>query len=90
MIGLTVGVIHQVAGGEHARDIGERRAALGDDVAVGVGVDLALNELGLGIVADGDEGAGDLQLPGRAVAGVTEPGYAPATLFSPGTNSSTT
>ena len=58
---LAIGVIDEVAGGEHAGAVRARRAALGDDVAVLVEVDLARDELGLRLVADGDEGAGDLQ-----------------------------
>ena len=48
VIGLAVGVVHEVAGGEHARDVGQRRLALGDDVAAVVGVDLALRRAGTG------------------------------------------
>ena len=44
--GLAVGVVDEVAGGEHARQVGQRRPALGDDVAVLVDVDLALRPAG--------------------------------------------
>src|SRR6201995_3641726 len=57
---LAVGVVHEVAGGEHPGDVGQRRLALGDYVAAVVGLDLALDELGLRVVADGNEGTRDL------------------------------
>ena len=57
--GLAVGVVDEVAGGEDARLAGARRAALGDDVALVVGLDLALDDLRLRLVADGDERAAD-------------------------------
>src|SRR6185312_7607541 len=57
---LTVDLVHHVAAGEHALDAGLGRARLDDDVAVGIEVELALEQLGRGLVADGDERAFDL------------------------------
>src|ERR1039457_1880504 len=51
---LTVDAILHVARVEYARDI-SARAALRDDVAVGVGFDLPLEDLGVGNVADGQK-----------------------------------
>ena len=67
--GLAVGVVDQVAAGEDARQVGQRRAALHQDVALVVEVDLALDQLAARVVADGDEQAGDgdvALLAGRA------------------------
>ena len=60
--GLAVGVVHEVARGEHARQLGARGLALGEDVAVLVDLDLALDDLRVRAVADRDERAVDLEL----------------------------
>ncbi|KAI1692731.1 hypothetical protein Ddc_23368 [Ditylenchus destructor] len=68
--GLAIDVVLHVAGGEHARDGGHGghagQAALGDDVAV-FHFQLALENFGVGLVADGDEAALQLDVGGRAV-----------------------
>src|ERR1700730_16727644 len=60
--GLPVSAVLHVAGMEHAGDVGAR-AALGGDVAIGVGFDLAFENLGIGDVADGEEKAVDVLMP---------------------------
>src|SRR3954469_4217999 len=64
--GLAVGVVDEVARGEHARAVRARRAALVDHVALVVGADLALDDARLRLVADRDEGAVHRQLLGLA------------------------
>src|SRR5690606_4665136 len=62
---LAIDVVLHVAGGEDARHRGHGghalQAAAGGDVAV-VHVQLALEDAGVGLVADGDEGAGHVQV----------------------------
>jgi hypothetical protein len=69
---LPVGVVDQVAGGEHAGDVGGGGVHLPyDDVAVGVQLDLSLDQLRARVVAHGDEQAGrreQLLLAGDPVA----------------------
>src|SRR4051794_15857244 len=65
--GLAVGVVDEVAAGEHAVEVGARGRRLNDDVALAVEVDLAAHELVAGIVADRDEKAGRVEV--RALAG---------------------
>ena len=67
---LAVGVVLHVAAGEDAVDVGVRRAGLGDEVAVVVHVEHALEQVGVGPMADGDEQAGDRQ---RVVSGSLRP-----------------
>ncbi|OMP12962.1 hypothetical protein COLO4_02517 [Corchorus olitorius] len=59
-------VVLHVAGGEHARDVGGRghavQAALRADVARVVHVELAAEDVGVRLVADGDEHASHLDL----------------------------
>src|SRR6187402_2508436 len=55
--GLAVGVVDDVADGEDAGEVGPGRAWLGEDVALPIGLDLTLDDLRLGDVADRDEGA---------------------------------
>jgi hypothetical protein len=69
-------VVHEVAGGEHARAVGARGLPLGDHVAVLVDVDLAAHQLGLGHVADGDERARHLQVALLFGVDVAQPGVA--------------
>ena len=57
---LAVDFVHHVAAGEHALDAGPRRARLDPDIAVAIEVELALEQLGRRLVADGDERAFDL------------------------------
>src|SRR5918997_7135322 len=59
---LPVGVVDQVATGEHAGQVGPGGLAVGDDVALAVQVDLAVDQLRAGVVTDGDEQTGDRQL----------------------------
>ena len=70
--GLAIGVIDQVAGREHAAQVGQRRPVLSDHVTVLVDVDLTLDQLGLGHVANRNERSGDRQRLGGAVLGVPE------------------
>ena len=70
---LAVDLVHHVAAGEHAVDVGPRRARLDDDIAVIVQLELALEQLGRGLMADGDERAFDFDpadLAGPLVADV--------------------
>ena len=57
--GLAVMMVLHVAGGENAFDV-RFRAVVRDQVAVFVHIQLAFEELRVGIVADGDENAGDV------------------------------
>ena len=60
--GLLVGRVGDVAGGEDAVDAGGRaERVLEDDEALGVGLELAAEELGVGGVADGGEHAGGFE-----------------------------
>ena len=59
---LAVGAVLHVARVEHAGDIGPR-AALREDVAVGIEFDLPDERLGVGNVADGDEESVDVRAP---------------------------
>src|SRR5215813_12905831 len=53
--GLAEDLVLHVAGGPHAFDVGGRRVGLGQDVALAVHRELALEQLGVGRMADGDE-----------------------------------
>ena len=53
-------MVDQVAGGEHARHAGARGLAIGDHVAVVVGLDLSGHELRLRLMPDRDERTVDL------------------------------
>src|SRR6059058_2966552 len=53
--GLAIHMILYVAGGEYARHVGLRTPTTGLDVARVVHIELAAEECGVGIVADGDE-----------------------------------
>ncbi len=64
---LAEDVVLHVAGREHAVDGGGRRRRGGDDVALGVEVELTAHDRGVGVVTDGHEHALDRQL--RDVAG---------------------
>ena len=59
---LPIGPVLHVAGMKNARDVGAR-AAMGNDVAVGIEIDLAGERRGVRDVADGDEEAVDVALP---------------------------
>ena len=68
---LAVGAVDDVADGEDAGEVGPGRAALGEDVAVLVGVDLAGDDLRFRDVPDRDErpfGREVLDLVGLGVA----------------------
>ena len=69
---LAVGVVDEVAAGEDARDVGAGGAALDQHVALGVELDVTLDQLVARVVADGDEQAGDGQLAGLAGDGVAQ------------------
>src|SRR5438552_10689823 len=60
--GLAVCAVLDVAGMEHTVDVGAR-ATLGENVAFGVGFDLAFEDLGIRNVADGEEKAVDVLIP---------------------------
>lgn len=55
--GLAVSLVLNITSGKHTGDARLRGAGLGDDVALGVDVDLALDQVGGGVVADGIEEA---------------------------------
>src|SRR3954453_23183424 len=55
---LPVRVVHQVAGGEHAGDVGAGARVLNLHVALVVDLDLVAEELAARVVADRDEDAG--------------------------------
>src|SRR5262245_40929599 len=69
---LTVHRIVHVASGEHALDAGLLAARGHDHIALGVGGELALEELGVGLVTDGDEHAVHGHLGDRATFRVLE------------------
>ena len=61
--GLAEHVVGDIARREHSLDRCERRAGVGEHhVAVLVQVDLALEQLRVGVVADGDEQPADVEL----------------------------
>src|SRR5690606_3393408 len=69
--GLRVDVVDHVAAGEYAGDLRLRGRGVDDQVPVGVGLQLAGEQLAARVVADRDEQAGDLQrgrLTGLVVA----------------------
>lgn len=53
--GLPVSLVLNIASSIDTLDVGQRGAGLGGDVSVCVGVDLALDEGGCGVVANGVE-----------------------------------
>ena len=65
-------MVDEVAAGEDAGQVGAGGAALDEDVALGVEVDDALDQLVARVVADRDEQAGDGQLAGLAGDGVAQ------------------
>src|SRR6056297_3515606 len=65
--GLAVDVVLHVAAGEDAVDVGTAARRPGDEVAVVLHGQLTLEQVGVGLVADGDEQAGEG--PGAALAG---------------------
>src|SRR5688572_11819559 len=71
--GLAVGVVDEVADGEYAGEVRLGRRLLDLDVALVVEVHLALDQLRLRDVADGDEGAADLELALLPALGVLQP-----------------
>ena len=85
---LAVGVVLHVAAGEHARHVGLGRSWLGDEVAVVVHVEDALEQVGVGSVPDGHEQPGDGQASVTSSVSTLRT-TAPSNLVSP-TRSSTT
>src|SRR4051794_31282907 len=71
---LAIRVVDEVAGGEDARPVGARGAPLDDDVALVVGVDLAVDDLRLRLVPDRAERAVHRQLLGLAGLHVAQRG----------------
>src|SRR5699024_4667056 len=74
--GLPVDVVGDVAGGEYAGDAGGGGLAVQaafDAVVAVVHVELAGEDVGVGLVADGDEHAVQVDVPGAAVQGGFEP-----------------
>ncbi len=69
---LAVDVVGDVAAGEDARDLGGGRARLHLQVAGGVHVEQAPEQLGVRLVADGDEEAARRHLADRVVARVAQ------------------
>src|SRR5689334_19669555 len=69
---LPVDAILHIAGVKHPRYI-RARASLGQDIAVGVGLDLALEHRRVWNMSDGDEKSVDLLLPDRSGLGVAQP-----------------
>ena len=78
-------MVHDVAGGEHAGHRRRRGVALGAalylDVAAGH-VELALEDIGVGLVADGDEQAVHVDLAGRVVLGAADADTGDTTLVA--------
>src|SRR5438552_12067599 len=70
--GLPVRPVHDVTAGEDALNGGPRRRLVDLQVAVGVGGELAGEQLGTRVVADGDEQAGRGQHVLSAVLGVPD------------------
>src|SRR5579859_1090263 len=70
---LPVLPVHHVTAGEYAVDRGLRAGMTDLQVALGIGVQLALEQLGPGVVPDRDEQAGDRQVVHRAVSRVPQP-----------------
>ncbi len=71
--GLAVGRVDDVAGGEDTLDAGLRGPALDGDGALRGEIQLALDQVSAGIVADRDEDAGHGQLGLGAVQQVLHP-----------------
>src|SRR3954453_5307637 len=70
---LAVGAVLHVSRGEHTWDVGLGRARLRDQVAARVMIELLEEELGVGVVADRDEQAIGIDLPGVAGRRVAQP-----------------
>ena len=71
--GLAVNVILHIAGGEHTGLAGRGRiagvAALGDQIARAIHLQLAFEDVGIWLVANGDKDAGEWQVFGAAICG---------------------
>src|SRR5579884_3851310 len=83
---LTVAMIDHVAGGENAWHVGHRVLAR-DDVAPLVHIDLAAEQRGIGLMADGHEQPLDIE-PSRRI-GLQIADQYPFTACSPSTSSTT-
>ena len=70
---LAVDLVAYVAGGEYPGHAGRRGVRRGDDIAVGIDLQLALEQPAFRVVADGDEDAVDRQLPGPAGPDMLDP-----------------
>ena len=70
--GLAVGRVDDVAGREHARHRGARRAPVDPHGAVLGDVELVVHEVRARVVADRDENARDREFPGGSVDGVAQ------------------
>ncbi len=71
--GLAVHAVAHVAGGEHAGHAGRGAVGGGGDIAAGVDLELALEQLGRRVVADGDEHAVDGERARLAALEVAQP-----------------
>src|SRR3546814_19728080 len=63
--GLAVDLVHHVAAGEDAGHAGARAAGLDLDIAVAVELEMTLEQVGRGRMADGDEAALDIEAGDR-------------------------
>ena len=63
-------MVHQVAAGENPGQVGAGARRIDEDVTLVVQVDLTSDQLGAGIVANGDEQTGDGEFPGVTGDGV--------------------
>src|SRR3546814_10304823 len=70
--GLAVDLVHHVAAGEDAGHAGARAAGLDLDIAVAVELEMTLEQVGRGRMADGDEAALDIEAGDLAGAGVAK------------------
>ena len=73
VIGLPVGVVDEVAGGEDAGEVGPRARRVDQHVALVVQVDLAAEQFAARVVADRHEDAGDVERRSSPVTHVADP-----------------
>ncbi len=67
--GLAVSRVGDVSGGEHAGDVCRCGVGLRDDVSFGVELDLVVEEVGVGLVSDGEEESVDVDVEGLFLRG---------------------